>query len=195
MGKYKYKGIPGIFEWLFYTSGGTVDDKKEKQFEEMEKEGYRLVDFHALRGWQFEQAAPRNYIYSFDVNRDVHPNLTHRKSEWMEYNGIFAGAGWEYVCSKGDCHIFRAPSGTPPIYSDNEGLAAKYSQQRRMYIWQIFANVVFGIFFIYVSFLPDVTYNHIFGGLGVFFMVSAVIIGRKALAKNRNMRAKLMPKN
>ena len=194
MSKYKYKYSPGILEGLYYMIV-TVDDKNEKLFEEMGKNGYRLVEFNWLRGWKFEQAPPGEYTYSIDINDDTDPSWVTRspqmKSSWVEYEEIFVSGGWEYVCSKSGCHIFRAPKGTRPIYTDNDGLAEKYAKQRTTYIWQLFVNLLGGIFciaLIWYNSLHEYIWGA-FGGLGAFCLFMAGITGCKALNKHHKIKS------
>lgn len=81
-----------------------------------------LMDM-AAKGWHlshtgtlfavFTKGEPEHVRYRCDC-------FKHRNPELYERVNIYKAAGWDYVCSRGDVHIFRAPavSSVPEIHSD-----------------------------------------------------------------------------
>jgi len=91
-------------------------------FEKMSGQGYLLKKRFPF-AWQFVSSEPGEYSFSADYSWFV------RVSEFETYKEIFASAGWEYMCSYDYHHIFRAPKGTKPIYTDTDTLASKFKRK------------------------------------------------------------------
>ncbi|MCM3387915.1 DUF2812 domain-containing protein [Ureibacillus chungkukjangi] len=81
------------------------------------KQGWRLKSL-AFAGFRLEKGAPEHVQYSVDYR-------LLKEGEKEEYLELFSQAGWEHVCSSYDIHIFKAPYGTTPIYSDTESAVDK----------------------------------------------------------------------
>lgn len=80
--------------------------------------GWHLKKF-AFMGYILEKGESEDYIYNVDYS---HIN----KEDEEEYLAFFSSAGWIHVTSEGSFHLFRAQSGTTPIYTDNETKKEKY---------------------------------------------------------------------
>lgn len=78
----------------------------------------------SFAGFLLEKSTPEDLIYSIDYR-------LLKEGEKEEYLALFASAGWEHVCSSYDIHIFKAPSGTNPIYSDVESAEDKINRLSR----------------------------------------------------------------
>jgi hypothetical protein len=100
-------------------------------FEEMAQQGYLLVKRSPF-AWKFTLSESADYSFSLDCFWFI------KTSEFEEYKAIFSSAGWEYVCSHDCQHIFYAPKGTKPIYTDNETLSAKF---KRKFAFNIFLAI------------------------------------------------------
>ncbi|WP_040758562.1 DUF2812 domain-containing protein [Sporosarcina newyorkensis] len=84
-------------------------------------QGWHLKRFR-FAGYELEKGESEDVIYSIDY-RLLGPN------EQDEYFEMFATAGWMHVCSEYNMHIFKASSGTVPIYSDCESAQDKIRRQ------------------------------------------------------------------
>ena len=86
------------------------------------REGWILYKFGTL-GYKLKKSNPQQLQYSLD----------YRNNPDKEYFLYFKEAGWSYVCSIGNTiHIFSAPEGTKPIYTDNDTESEKYVGQYEM---------------------------------------------------------------
>src|SRR5699024_10976083 len=82
--------------------------------------GWHLKKLSFL-GYRLEKGIPEDVIYTIDyrlLDEDDAP----------EYFEMFSLTGWEHVCSDYNMHIFKAPKGTKPIYSDVDTTKDKYSR-------------------------------------------------------------------
>ena len=118
MGKYRYR-----FGYSFANGIESYEQRALKMFEEMALQGYRLEKRLPFI-WRFGIAEPEKHSFSADYYWIAKP------SEFEAYKGLFANAGWNYVCSDFDGHhIFAAPKGTKPIYTDKDTLSAKFKRR------------------------------------------------------------------
>ena len=117
MGKHKYK-----FGYGFANGLDSSEQRAIKLFEEMALQGYRLEKRYPFF-WRFAPAEPGEYSFSVDFAWIA------STAEFEAYKEIFAGGGWEYVCTCDGQFIFRAPKGTRPIYTDKDALLCKYKRK------------------------------------------------------------------
>jgi len=88
----------------------------------------------AAQGWLLESFAPLGYFLrrgtpaQLDYCVDYHEVAP---QELDGYSELFQAGGWTRVCSVGDIHIFSAPKGTKPIYTDMETNREKYVRNVR----------------------------------------------------------------
>lgn len=85
----------------------------------------------ALQGWHLKKLTSFGYLLEKGNSKDVVYTIDYRllsKEDKLEYFDMFALSGWEHVCSEYNMHIFKAPKGTKPIYSDVETTKDKYSR-------------------------------------------------------------------
>ena len=83
------------------------------------KKGWFLYKFGFL-GYKLEKGKPQDIQYSLDYTNEADE----------EYYSYFEAAGWLHVCSIGNkIHIFSAPEGTKPIYTDKTTNIEKYENQ------------------------------------------------------------------
>ncbi|MTI81452.1 MAG: DUF2812 domain-containing protein [Firmicutes bacterium] len=107
----------------FIPSGGLafVEEKDLRKISKYAKEGWILESF-AMLGYRLKKGEPRNIEYEIDYQTGVDE----------DYFAYFEEAGWSHVCSAGDeIHVFSAPVGTKPIYSDKETIIEKYEREKR----------------------------------------------------------------
>src|SRR5699024_5935287 len=87
---------------------------EESDMERLRKKslrGWHIKKF-SFFGYRLERGEPTDVIYTIDYHL-----LNEEDQE--EYFDMFKMAGWEHVCTEYNMHIFKAPRGTKPIYSDS----------------------------------------------------------------------------
>ncbi|KOC49942.1 DUF2812 domain-containing protein [Clostridium botulinum] len=85
---------------------------------------------YAAKGWILESISC-GFFYKLrkDVPQDLIFTLDYQSNITEDYYLMLKQGGWKYVTTIGDeIHIFSAPSGTLPIYSDSETELAKYTK-------------------------------------------------------------------
>lgn len=104
----------------YIISGGLAfsEDKDMEKLRRFSLKGWHVSDFKFM-GYSLEKGESLDYIYSVDY-RLV------QEDEEDEYFDFFLSSGWSHIASNGDIHLFRARSGTKPIYSDRDTLVEKY---------------------------------------------------------------------
>lgn len=145
--------------------------------------GWILENF-ALFGFKLRKGNPQKLTYSLDYQ--TNPD--------EEYFAFFQESGWSHVCSAGnEMHIFSAPPGTKPIYSDQATLVEKYAhEQRRTGKFSVF-SLILTLFFFTLTFLakyqvlPDVM-SYIRYPLAILSMVLLTFSGLPYLAYRRKVK-------
>jgi hypothetical protein len=129
-----------------------------KKFEDLANEGWILKDF-AFGGFFFklEQGEQQSLSYTLDLQADPDP----------EYKAIFEQAGWKHVSSFGNrIHIFCAPKGTSPIYSDDEIAEGKYTDFTaslgKTAVYAFLAFIIFSMVAIWIRPLSDIAYYPVY---------------------------------
>lgn len=143
-----------------------AEGKEMETLSKESKEGWLLYKFGIL-GYKLKKAAPQKLQYSID----------YRSNADEEYFSYFKEAGWTHACSIGNAaHIFSAPEGTAPIYTDNtesEKYISQYEQTKSIAIPSSICSIIFVI----LTLLSK--YNYISGLymkiFGIPLMVSAAI--------------------
>ncbi|WP_042454394.1 DUF2812 domain-containing protein [Neobacillus dielmonensis] len=147
-------------ETKYVPSGGLAftEEQDMKKLSDYAKEGWILAGFAPL-GYKLIKGTPQNLIYCVDYHKDVDE----------EYFSLFEAAGWAHICSQGnEIHIFSAPAGTTPIYSDKETLMEKYEREKRqMGKWAVPFLIATLVFFFLSGMLPKI--------LGIVSMVLGLI--------------------
>ncbi|MCM3770365.1 MULTISPECIES: DUF2812 domain-containing protein [Priestia] len=106
----------------YIMSGGTAFAEKEdlQKLSDYAKKGW-LLDRFAFLGYTLKKGTPQDLQYSLDFQENADD----------EYFMLFQEAGWQHVCSAGHAmHIFSAPEGTKPIYSDVETVIDRYKREK-----------------------------------------------------------------
>ncbi|MGG3891484.1 DUF2812 domain-containing protein [Metabacillus fastidiosus] len=109
----------------YIPSGGLAfyEQKEMKKLSELAKKGWVLESF-AFLGYKLRKIESQDIEYSVD----------YQKNPDDDYFTYFEAAGWSHICSTGDgIHIFSAPSGTKPIYSDQETTIDKYEREKKTF--------------------------------------------------------------
>ena len=114
----------------YITSNGLAfsEEKEMRKLARLAAEGWLLESF-AFLGYRLRRGEPQELVYSLDMQR-VDPG------DWQEYREVFEAGGWRHVCSAGEeMHVFAAPPGTPPIFSDRSTRREKYERMSRITGW------------------------------------------------------------
>ena len=82
------------------------------------KEGWLLDSIKGNMLYKLKKGEPQDIIYSVDYQYNADD----------EYFSLFKEAGWNHILtSQNSIHIFSAPTGTEPIYSDSDSEKSKYT--------------------------------------------------------------------
>ena len=107
-------------ETKYITSGGLAfaEHKDMEKLRRYSLKGWHVSSFK-LMGYTLEKGESTDYIYSIDYR-------SLKEGEEEEYIDFFSSSGWSHVTSEGNIHLFRALSGTKPIYTDRDTTVEKY---------------------------------------------------------------------
>lgn len=114
-----------------------AEDKDMYKLQQNSAKGWHVQGFKFM-GYLLEKGEPADYIYNIDYR-------VLKDSEKEEYVELFSQSGWSHVTSHIDTHIFRAPPGTKPIYSDQETVAEKHDNLGRSMLWTAISIVMITI--------------------------------------------------
>lgn len=97
-----------------------------------EEQEMKQLGAYARKGWLFKKFSLFGYILMKGEPQDLQYALDYRKKPDEEYFSYFAEAGWTHVTAVGkEIHIFSAPAGVTPIYTDRTTTIEKYKQEQR----------------------------------------------------------------
>lgn len=123
----KLKTSPPQYIYELGNGLAFAEARDMQECEEMAANGYLLQAVNAWGFYKFARSEPASYDYSVD-----YADIKAANKDFAPYCEIFAGGGWEYVCSNDKLHWFKAPKGTTPIYTDDASLAQKMAKMRRL---------------------------------------------------------------
>lgn len=129
---------------LAFLEGSDMESLRKKSLK-----GWHLQKF-SFMGYRLVQGEPEDVIYTIDYH------LIDEKDE-EEYFELFEMAGWSHVCSEYNMHIFKAPHGTKPIYTDKTTTIEKYSRLRRSL--QKWTLSIFAILLLFIGLTKMTTGN------------------------------------
>jgi hypothetical protein len=154
----------------YVPSGGLAffEEKDMKKLSEYAKEGWILESF-AVFGYKLRKGERRSIEYSLDYQKEAD----------VEYFTYFEEAGWSHVCSAGnEIHLFSAPRGTKPIYSDKPTTIEKYEREKKQMGKAAFPFFISTVVFMFLSILSK--YGWLSENTGNFFellgLVSLIIL-------------------
>lgn len=158
-----------------------AEEKDMKQLRKKASQGWILKRFRGL-GYEFEKGTPEDVVFTIDY-QDV------RGNEKEEYIEMFEMAGWTYVCSSQEMHIFKAKHGTKPIYSDAETEKGKYVRLQAVCKMPALISVMFTtvalIIFLITEGTRSTTFSYIFSSL---FIVALPLVCTYGAATYRMLR-------
>ena len=97
-----------------------------------EESDMKKLKSYAKKGWLLEDIVA-GFFYKLrkDKSVDIDYNVDYQLEADSEYFNLFSEAGWEKVVSvDNEIHIFSAPEGTKPIYTDRESIIDKYDRMK-----------------------------------------------------------------
>ncbi|WNF23428.1 DUF2812 domain-containing protein [Mesobacillus jeotgali] len=106
----------------YIMSGGLAFDEEKdmSKLEQLAREGW-IFDRFAFMGYRLRKAETQDIQYSLDYRKDAD----------ADYFAYFKEAGWKHEgTAENYIHIFSAPKGTAPIYTDSDSLVEKYSSEK-----------------------------------------------------------------
>lgn len=127
---------------------GLADFLEEQQFlEEQHKNGWKLLSFHGLNKYTFEECFAEEYVYRLDYNVEY-------KDE-DEYLQMFEDCGWEYIMKYQTWYYFRKKKSymnvaDNEIFSDND---SKLDMIKKVMWKQLFLMLPIMFFFIIYNFI------------------------------------------
>ncbi|MCI1944992.1 DUF2812 domain-containing protein [Clostridium luticellarii] len=150
-----------MFDKKYVISNGLAfaEDEEMEMLSSYAKKGWILykLDFF---GYKLRKGEPKDLQYSLDYRRD--PD--------KEYFSYFKEAGWSHVCSSGNSiHIFSAPLGTKPIYTDSCTEIEKYMQQYKSARKAAIPSSISCVIFLIIVLLSR--YDHIPYVYGIVFNI------------------------
>lgn len=138
-----------------------AEEREMKKLGEMAEQGWLLESF-AFLGYRLRKGEAQKLQYNLDVH-ELKP------SEQNEYFEMFEAGGWSHVCSQGNLHIFSAPPGTVPIYSDKNTMYEKYN--REIGVWRMLAAV-----FVIFSIVFHLIYRQIVEAQGITLLSNVFLV-------------------
>lgn len=147
----------------YVMSKGTAFAEHEEMqiLSEYASKGWILYEF-AFLGYKLKKANPQKLQYALD----------YRDNADEEYFSYFEEAGWHHVCSDANMiHIFSAPEGTKPIYTDNNTESEKYINQYKSMKKVAIPSLLCSILFIILMLLSK--YNHI---PNIYVIIFAILL-------------------
>lgn len=151
----------------FVASGGIAFSEKQdlKVLKKFAAKGW-IVKRHKGLGYELEKGGPELVDYGIDIR-----NLADGDKD--EYFAMFEFAGWEHVSSSYDTHLFKAPVGTTPIYSDNTSKAEKLLRLRKSIMPVMWLTVCLTV----MSYLAMVFFSGTIGQVSkVLFIILIVLM-------------------
>lgn len=133
-----------------YMMSGGLAFLEESDMERLRKkslQGWHLKKFSFL-GYRLERGESADVIYTIDYH-------LLDKEDQAEYFDMFEMAGWEHVCTEHNMHVFKAPKGTKPIYTDSDTTKEKYNRLAKS--WKKASIVLLGIFLLSFSLIWKTT--------------------------------------
>jgi hypothetical protein len=139
----------------YIASGGLAFDE-EKDMEKLEK--------LARKGWVFDRFYFMGYKLKKSAPKDVQYAIDYRKGTDSDYFAYFEEAGWKQEATSGDyIHLFSAPKGVAPIYTDKTSILEKYESEKKSMgkaaFIALLINIVILAFFYFFTTLPTFSTN------------------------------------
>ncbi|CAH0346575.1 DUF2812 domain-containing protein [Bacillus sp. CECT 9360] len=143
------------------------EEKDMQRLSRYAKKGWILEGFAGL-GFKLRKEEPKYLDYSLDYLKEA-------DEEYFQY---FEAAGWSHVCSSGnEIHVFCAPIGTKPIYSDKETIIEKYQRQKKqMGKYALPFLISWVVFFVLSVLSQNSILSETIGNVSEFFGLIAFII-------------------
>ena len=131
----------------YIASGGLAFDE--------EKDMRKLADY-ARKGWVFEKFSFMGYKLEKSSPVELQYALDYRKEADEDYFAYFDEAGWKHEgTSGGYIHLFSAPKGIAPIYTDKSTILEKYQNEKKWMgkaaLLMLLVNIALAVAFYFVT--------------------------------------------
>lgn len=152
----------------YFTSGGIAFSEKGdlKRLKKLAKKGWNVKRYKGM-GYELEKGEPELVDFSIDIHHLA-------EGDEDEYFAMFEFAGWEHVCSSYHTHLFKAPVGTEPIYSDSETKAVKLIRLQKTISPALWMTVCFTVITYGLMLLTGGAISAVFKVLFVVFLMLLV---------------------
>ncbi|MCD5323430.1 MULTISPECIES: DUF2812 domain-containing protein [Pontibacillus] len=98
-----------------------------------EEEDMKKLSSLSEEGWIAKKLAPFGYVCKRGESKSLQYAVDYRKDADDEYFAYFEEAGWTHVSTAVNyIHLFSAPEGTTPIYTDKPSTIEKYEAEKRV---------------------------------------------------------------
>ncbi|MFW6264704.1 MAG: DUF2812 domain-containing protein [Bacillota bacterium] len=159
MKKYKYKMMGG------FAFSEKSDMEKLKS---LAKKGW-ILDGSTFIWYRFKKGEPQDLDFAVDYHSEADD----------DYFAIFENAGWTHVLSVTDeIHIFLAPEGTKPIYTDPITESEKYKsslkQLKKPSIISVLFFIILNTFFCFYILPTKGAWRYVFLVLAYFSFVAVI---------------------
>lgn len=137
-----------------------------------EHEEMQMLSEYASKGWILYKSAFLGYKLKKANPEKLQYALDYRNNADNEYFSYFEEAGWHHVCSDANMiHIFSAPQGTKPIYTDNNTESEKYINQYKSMKKVAIPSLLCSVLFIVLMLLAE--YSHI---SNIYVIIFAILL-------------------
>ncbi|MBW7475450.1 DUF2812 domain-containing protein [Paenibacillus oenotherae] len=173
----------------YIASGGLAftENRDMNKLSRLAAKGWLLESFASF-GYYVRRGEPQQLVYSVDYNKVEHDEL-------RDYVELFEASGWTKVCSQERIHIFSAPAGTKPIYTDSDTKSEKYKSLVRlmkpMLAVPLFTVIMFALLIATQSAESSAPLAIILKSAGILGLIPSVpILATYAFARIRLIRVK-----
>ncbi|KGP91849.1 hypothetical protein N780_15955 [Pontibacillus chungwhensis BH030062] len=98
-----------------------------------EEKDLKKLSSLSKKGWVTKKLAPFGYVLKRGEAKPLVYAVDYRKDADDEYFAYFDEAGWDHVSTAVNyIHLFSAPEGTQPIFTDQSTIIEKYEAEKRI---------------------------------------------------------------
>ncbi|PJI06944.1 MULTISPECIES: DUF2812 domain-containing protein [Clostridium] len=149
----------------YFAIGGFAfsEESDMEKLKNYAKEGWILEGISGEFFYKLKRGKPQNIEYTLD----------YQDEPTEEYFDLFSEAGWTRVVSSGNImHIFSAPEGTKPIYTERESEIDKYTRMKKLTCKGSIYSLIAVIAFAALSCISFVFIRPVFIAAFILFILS-----------------------
>ncbi|MEG0440473.1 MAG: DUF2812 domain-containing protein [Solibacillus sp.] len=154
----------------YFTSGGIAFSEKGDltRLKKFASKGWNVKGYKGM-GYELEKGEPEEVDFSIDIHHLA-------EGDEDEYFAMFEYAGWEHVCTNNhtNTHLFKAPVGTEPIYSDKETKVEKLLRLQNSIMPAVWITVGFTIITYVLMLFSGGAMSAVFEVLFIIFLMLMV---------------------